>query len=173
MPTISEILAAKKAAAAGVAPQPAALPAAPKKSIAQAAAEVAEDNALLARLTPIPLGKPSLVLSKELPATTPTGEPRGQATPIKGPDEIAQRCLVETEGETFDQTPLEADPCIKDWHKAVNAFSTDLCIMRDPIDPERAWLAVRLEDEPMHPLLLRDLPLYEHPRTARQANHPF
>jgi len=170
MPTITEILAAKKAAAAGVAPQPAATPAAPNKTLAQAAAEKIEDADLLKRLTPPTLGK-SLVLSKDLPADHPNGEPRGQMTPIKGPDEI--RSLGETEGEALPLAPLAADKCIKDWHKALTAFETELVIMSDPLEPERAWLAVRMEEEPMNPLLLKALPFYEHPRTVRPASEPF
>jgi hypothetical protein len=176
MPTITEILAAKKAAAATAvaAGQPVtyanAVPAAPKKTLAQAAAEKIEDADLLKRLTPPTLGK-SLVLSKELPADHPNGEPRGQMTPIKGPDDI--RSLGETEGEALPLAPLAADKCIKDWHKALTAFETELVIMNDPVDPERAWLAVRMEEEPMNPLLLKALPFYEHPRTVRPASEPF
>ena len=149
MPSIAEIIAAKKAKAAVK---------------TQVSNEDRELDEALDRIDP-PKKHKALVLSA--------------STPLPAAD-VAQtahykdrRSLGETDGEGIDLTPLTADQCIKDWHKAVNAFSTDLCIMRDPIDPERAWLAVRLEDEPMHPLLLRDLPLYEHPRTARQANQPF
>lgn len=169
MPTIAEILASKKAAAASAAVPPAANVPLPI-TLAQRAAqkqEEADDRDLLTRLTPPPLGK-SLVLSKELPAAFPNGEPRGQMTPITGP-----RALGATEGETLDLTPLHADECIKDWHKAATAFSTELCIMRDPVDTERAWLAVRLEEDPRHPLLLKDLPIYEHPMTVRPVSEPF
>jgi hypothetical protein len=165
--TIAEIIAAKKGAAAA--------PATKKETLR----ERVENDALEARLAPV---KPAvataarkaagLVLNKDMPAN-PQGEPRGQATPVRGPEDMAPRSLGASEGETIDMTPLEADPCILDWHKAVNAFSTELCIMRDPVDPERAWLAVRLDEEPLHPLLLKDLPIYEHPRAHRKPNEPF
>lgn len=170
MPSIAEIIAARIAAKQAAA--------APDTTPRESMTEKLELDALDARLAPV---KPTvaaaarkatgIVLSRDLPPSSPNGEARGQATPIKGPED--RRSLGETEGEGIDMTPMAADECIKDWHKAVNAFSTDLCIMRDPIDPERAWLAVRLEDEPLHPLLLRDLPLYEHPRTPRPTNQPF
>lgn len=168
MPTIAQILAAKKAG------QTVSAPAAPKETLAQraAAAEAIDridppgkSTAAAARRTVT-----GLILNKDMPCA-PKGEPRGQATPIAGPE--LPRCLGASEGETIDVTPLAADQCIKDWHKAANAFSTELVIMRDPVDPERAWLAVRLEEEPLHPLLLKDLPIYDHPRAFRKPNEPF
>jgi hypothetical protein len=89
------------------------------------------------------------------------------------PEDPAPRSLGASDGETIDMTPVQADSCIKDWHKAVNAFSTDLVIMRDPVDPERAWLAVRLDEAPDHPLLLKDFLIYDHPRMHRQPTEPF
>jgi hypothetical protein len=184
MPTISEILAAKKAAAAGngyMAP-PAKVQAyadnnglPPRQSLAALAAEKAEDKAdddLLTRLSPAPLGKsrPSLVLSKDLPATTPNGEPRGQATPIT--DGPPRRSLSETQGEGIPATPITATPMETLWHLAMTGFESELCLMTDPVDAERAWLAVRFtEDHP--PILLHALPIYQHPRTVRPANEPF
>lgn len=177
MPSITEILAAKKAAAAaaaGVAPQPA--PATPKKSLAAIAAEKAEEKAdddLLTRLTPALLGKRALVLSKDLPPTTPNGEPRGQATPIRdaSPEET-RRSLSETAGEGMPMIPNEAAPEEMLWRIAMTGFESELCLMTDPADAERAWLAVRFtENHP--PILLHSLPLYQHPRTVRPATEPF
>lgn len=167
MPTIAEILASKQAKAAAAEPTQPTQPVAPRESLA----EMAEAKAAIDRIDPP--GKSAvataarksagLILNRELPAP-PQPEPSGPDLP---------RALGQTEGEAIDMTPLAADPCIKDWHKAVTAFSTELCLVRDPVDPERAWLAVRLDEDPMHPLLLKDLMLYEHPRTQRPPNEPF
>lgn len=153
MPTIAEVIAAKKAAAAKAA-------GATATHAEQADPEL---DGLIDRLKPV--GKPkaaALVLSA---STTPP--------PAKTPEEPAPRSLGSSDGEAIDVTPLAADPAIKNWHKAVNAFATELVVMRDPHDSERCWLAVRLEDEPLHPLLLKDLPLYEHPMTQRKPGEPF
>jgi hypothetical protein len=179
MPTIAEILAAKKAGATATAAagKPATYAAAAKpETLAERAATKAAIDAI------DPPGKSAaaaaarkmtgLILNKDMPCP-PKGEPRGQATPVRGPEDIQPRSLGASEGEAIDVTPLAADQCIKDWHKAVSAFSTELVIMRDPVDPERAWLAVRLEEEPLHPLLLKDLPIYDHPRAFRKPNEPF
>lgn len=177
MPTIAEIVAAKKAAAANgtlnIERQTSNIEGKKKETLS----ERIELDALDARLAPV---KPEaaasarktagLILNREMPAL-PNGEPRGQATKVAGPD--VPRSLGSSDGEGIDVTPLDADACIKDWHKAVNAFATDLCIMRDPLDPQRAWLAVRLEDEPLHPLLIKDLLIYDHPMAERRPNEPF
>jgi hypothetical protein len=173
MPTIAEILAAKKAAAA----KPEAREQKPEVR-KETLAELAEAKACIDRIAPP--GKQAaaasarkgagLILNRDMPAPA-NGEPRGQATPVAGPD--LPRSLGASDGETIDMTPLNADSCIKDWHKAVNAFSTELCIMRDPIDPQRAWLAVRLEEDPLRPLLLKDLMIYDHPLAHRHPDEPF
>jgi hypothetical protein len=175
MPTIAEILASKKAAAsAAVATgQPVTYAStAPRETLA----ERAELKAAIDRIDPP--GKSArreaakgIVLTMDLPPAFKNGEPRGQAHPIKGPEEL--RSLSLTEGEALPLAPMEADPCIKDWHRAMTAFETELVVMNDPLDPERAWLAVRLDEDPLHPLLLKALPFYEHPRTVRPENEPF
>jgi len=178
MPTIAEIIAARQAAKnqpAASAPQKVSndtTATAPKESIAD---RVATKEAI-DRIDPPGKSEAAanarkasgLILNRNMPGSP---EPRGQATPIAGPD--LPRSLGATEGETIDVTPLEADECIKDWHKAVNAFATDLCIMRDPVDPERAWLAVRLEEAPRHPLLIKDLLIFDHPLAHRNPSEPF
>lgn len=176
MPTIAEILAAKKAKAAGTSNVERPTPnVEPKRK--ETLAERLEMDAVLDRIDPP--GKQAaaatarkmvgLVLSKDMPL--PPGENRGQATPIKGPEDL--RSLGQPMGEAIDLTPLEADDCIRNWHKAVAAFDTDLVLMRDPMDPQRAWLAVRLEEAPMDPILIKSLPLFEHPRAHRQPAEPF
>jgi hypothetical protein len=178
MPSLSEILAAKKAAAAAAATSAAqaAPPPTPKKSLAQVAAEKAEDKAdddLLTRLSPAPLGKRALVLSKDLPAAFPNGEPRGQLTPIKElPPQETRRSLSETEGEGIPLLPLESTPEETLWRIAMTGFESELCLMTDPVDAERAWLAVRFT-ETHPPILLHSLPLYQHPRTVHPDEEPF
>jgi len=173
MPTISEILAAKKAATKGGSVS--ATAAAPRESIA----EKMEADALDARLAPV---KPSvataarkaagIILSMDLPADSPNGEKRGQATPIKGPEDD-RRSLSATDGEAIPMTPMEADASVTAWHAALNAFESELCLMTDPHDPERAWIAVRLDGQEQWPILLKSFPLYEHPRTVRPPDKPF
>ena len=150
MPTIAQILAAKKSATAKADP---------------------EADALDARLAPV---KPAvataarkqagIILSKELPPA--------QAIPIVGPQDD-RRSLGSSEGETIDLTPMTATQAEATWHAAVNSFETELCLMRDPLDPERAWIAVRMDGQEQWPILLKSLPLYEHPRTARDGGIPF
>lgn len=172
MPTISEIIAAKKAATKGGSVPPSS---APRETLA----DKIEADALDARLAPV---KPTvataarktagIILSMDLPADSPNGEKRGQATPIKGPEDD-RRSLSATEGEAIPMTPMEADASVTAWHAALNAFESELCLMTDPQDPERAWIAVRLDGQEQWPILLKSFPLYEHPRTARPADKPF
>jgi hypothetical protein len=42
--------------------------------------------------------------------------------------------------------------------------------MRDPVDSERGWLALRLDGQPL-PLLLKSFMLFDHPQTVR--SQPF
>jgi hypothetical protein len=41
--------------------------------------------------------------------------------------------------------------------------------MRDPVDSERAWLAVRLKGREEDPLLLKSFMLFDHPRQTREV----
>lgn len=175
MPTIAEILAAKKAAAAK--PETREQRSDVRK---ETLAERLENDALDARLAPV---KPSvataarkaarLILSKDLPSDMPNGEPRGQATPIAGPPE--ERALSVTSGEVIDATPTGADPVTAAWHSAMCSLESELCVMRDPTDPEACWLALRSAGPVSVPLLLHRLPwlLWEHPHQERQPNEPF
>lgn len=151
MPSIKEIIAAKAAAAA--------------------AAAAKESSA-----TTYNQGKPKpagIVLSRELPPEMQNGEPRGQRTPITDTPPEERRSLSEPEGEAIPMTPVNPTAEIATWHEAMNAFQTELCLMRDPLSPEYAWLAVRLESQPRNPILLHKLPFWEHPRTVRPDNQPF
>jgi hypothetical protein len=160
MPTISEILAAKKAATKGGSVS--ATAAAPRESIA----EKMEADALDARLAPV---KPSvataarkaagIILSMDLPADSPNGERRGQATPI--------RALSE---------PVTPPPTMSHhaaWGATLGCTEADLCLMHDPTDPQRAWLAVRHAECDHAPILILSLPIYQHPQRVMAENEPF
>ena len=112
-------------------------------------------------------GKPisvGLVLTKATPTTTP---------PAPAPLLPERRSLSEPEGEAIPLAPLDATPAVAAWHEAMNAFDSELCLMRDPINPEFAWFAVRFADQPQNPILLHKLPFWEHPRTVRPESEPF
>lgn len=140
-----------------------------------AAKQAAQQNTNAAPAPPV--GKPKtagIVLSKDLPPDMKNGEPRGQRTPITDtPPRPERRSLSEPEGEAIPLTPVDATKEVATWHEAMNAFQTDLCLMRDPLNPEFAWLAVRLESQPTNPILLHKLPFWEHPRTVRPDSQPF
>ena len=165
MPTIAEILAARKAAAAKPAPAPADPPA-PRETLAERAAT----KEAVDRIDPP--GKREraaargLVLNKDMPV--PPRENRGQATPISGPEE---RALGATQGELIDMTPTDAPAADRLWHSALASLESELCVMRDPADPEACWLALRSAGAESRPLLLHRLPwlLWEAP----DSGEPF
>ncbi|MES2995880.1 MAG: hypothetical protein V4733_03630 [Verrucomicrobiota bacterium] len=164
MPTIAEIIAARKASA-----ETQSAPAGPK---AASIAETIEAEAAIDRIDPPGKRKPpTLILST---ATSPeVPESRGQATPVNGPPE--QRALVGTAGETLDMTPVGADPGTAAWHQAMCGLESELCVMRDPADPEACWLALRPAGKDLPPLLLHRLPwtLWDHPDQQRPPDEPF
>jgi hypothetical protein len=155
MPTIAEIIAAKKAAAKPPLPTV-------KESLS------VDDPMLEAAINRIdPPGKRrGLVVSNKPPlaqATTPP--PAAQPEP---------RSLSRTNGEAIPMVPTNADAETQTWHAALNAFETELCVMRDPMDSEVAWLAIRPYRAGMPPILLHRIPWlmwdYPHPPTE---NEPF
>lgn len=149
MPTIAEIIAAKKAAAANhIKPAPAP----PKPTAADLEVEAA-----INRIDPPGKRRAGLVVSANKPLA---------------PAEIAEktahkeeRSLSATQGEAIPMTPSNADAEMQTWHAAINAFETELCVMRDPQDSEVVWLAVRSYRDGLPPILLHRLPwtLWEHP----------
>lgn len=151
MPSITEILAQRAAAAkAQASPAPTTLPTVGKSHTA------------------------ALVLTKTLPPEMANGEPRGQKTPIsETPPKAIRRSMSEPEGEAIPLVPLDATPTTTAWHEAMNAFSTEMCLMRDPLNAEYAWLALRLVGQEANPILLYKMPFYEHPRTVRPDSEPF
>lgn len=147
--TIAEIIAAKKAAAAS---QPKPAPAPPKPTAADLELEAA-----INRIDPPGKRRAGLVVSaKPLPA--PAMTPQQPAQP-------EERSLSATQGEAIPMTPINADAETQTWHAALNAFDSELCVMRDPMDSEVVWLAVRSYRDGMPPILIHRLPwtLWEHP----------
>jgi len=190
MPSIAEILAkkaAEKAAAAnGQSAQNIADAASPIAATKAAKMTLAESAALQESIDRIdPPGKPDaatmphrtlgIVVTKELPPGHKNGEPRGQATAITGPpsQEPERRALGTTAGELIEVMPTNADATTAMWETTRTSLEADLCVMRDPEEPEVCWLAIQSPGRP--PLLLHRLPwlLYDHPATTRPANEPF
>lgn len=149
MPTIAEIIAAKKRNAAPAAPAPQADP------VLEAAID---------RIDPPSLGKrrAGLVLSASTPL--PAAEVAEKA------HHAELRSLSQPQGEAVPVLPVAADAATTAWHQAINAFESELCLMRDPVDSERGWLALRLDGQEM-PLLLKSFMLFDHPQQTR--TQPF
>jgi hypothetical protein len=160
MPTIAEIIAAKKIKAAGAAawadkPVPAAVPEAELELVAA-----------IDRIDPPSAGKrrAGLVLS----ASTPLPK----ADIAEKAHHAESRSLSRPSGEAIPMTPANAQGETATWHEALNSFESSLCVMRDPNEPEVVWLAVRAERAGLPPILIYRLPwlLWDHP--AAQAD-PF
>jgi hypothetical protein len=150
MPTIAEIIAAKKRAAA---------PAAPQAPQADPVLEAAID-----RIDPPSVGKrpAGLVLSASTPLAAADVAEKAHHSEL--------RSLSQPQGEAMPVLPVAADAATTAWHQAINAFESELCLMRDPTDSERGWLALRLDGQPL-PLLLKSFMLFDHPQTVR--SQPF
>ena len=149
MPTIAEIIAAKKAAAAS---QPKPAPAAPQPTAADLELEAA-----INRIDPPGKRRAGLVISSKTPL------PKAEIAEKSAYRE--ERSLSAMQSEAIPMTPSNADAETQTWHAATNAFESELCVMRDPQDSEAVWLAVRSYRDGMPPILLHRLPwiLWEHP----------
>lgn len=153
--TIAEIIAAKKAAAAqsiahGIA-------AVPKKPTA----DDLELEAAINRIDPPGKRRAGLVVSaKPLPAP---------ATTPQQPAQPEERSLSATASEAIPMTPSNADTEIQTWHAALNAFESELCVMRDPMDSDVVWLAVKSYRDGLPPILIHRLRwiLWEHPAAIK------
>jgi hypothetical protein len=156
MPTIAEIIAAKKRGAATPAP------------IVPTSMPDPDLTAAIDRIDPPAAGKrrAGLVLSAKTPPP---------------PAEIAERAhhaelrsLSRTSGEAIPMTPANADKEVATWHEALNSFETALCVMRDPTDSEVVWLAVRPDRNGLPPILLHRLPwlLWDYP-TQPTEEEPY
>jgi len=156
MATIAEIIAAKKAAAATSKP--------PAPVVAQPLAEDQELTEAIDRIDPPGKRRAGLVLSAKTPLP-----------PAIVAEKLAyaeMRSLSQPQGEAIPVLPTLADNPTIAWHEALNAFESELCMMRDPADLERGWLALRMPGQAL-PLLLKSFSLYAHPDMARADNEPF
>lgn len=142
MPTIAEIIAAKKAAAAS---QPKPAPAPPKPTAADLEVEAA-----INRIDPPGKRRAGLVISSKTPL------PKAEIAEKAAYKE--ERSLSATQGEAIPMTPSNATAEERTWHEACNAFESELCVMRDPQDSEAVWLAVKSYRAGMPPILLHRLP---------------
>jgi hypothetical protein len=158
MPTIAEIIAAKKAAAGST-------PAKPAPSTQPTAADL-EVEAAINRIDPPGKRRAGLVVSNKTPL-----QPAVIAEKVAHKE---NRSLSQTSGEAIPMVPVNADPEEQTWHAALNAFETELCLMRDPQDSEVAWLAVRSYRAGMPPILLHRLPwiLWDQPHNPTDRE-PF
>jgi len=149
MQTIAQIIAAKKRNAAPAAPAPQTDP------VLEAAID---------RIDPPSVGKrrAGLVLSASTPLPAADVAEKAHHAEL--------RSLSQPQGEAVPVLPVTADRQTTAWHAAINAFESELCLMRDPVDSERGWLALRLDGQEM-PLLLKSFMLFDHPQTVR--SQPF
>lgn len=151
MPTIAEIIAAKKAAAAGAIAH--GIATIPKKPTA---ADL-ELEAAINRIDPPGKRRAGLVVS--------ANKPLAPAEIEKKAAQPEERSLSATQGEAIPMTPSNADAETQTWNAALNAFESELCVMRDPQDSEVVWLAVKSYRDGMPPILIHRLPwtLWDHP----------
>jgi len=156
MPTIAEIIAAKKAAAKPPAATP---PADQHDPMLEAAID---------RIDPPAAGKrrAGLVLSAKTPL-----QPAEVATKAH---HAALRSLSQPEGEAIPLTPCNASQEVETWHEAMNSFESQLCAMRDPLDSDVVWLAIRADRDGLPPILIHRLPwtLWDYPGKVK-TNQPF
>jgi len=156
--TIAEIIAAKKVAAASQ-PKPAA-------ASSQLTAEDLEVEAAINRIDPPGKRRAGLVVSNKTPLQP--------AVIAEKAAHKEKRSLSRTNGEAIPMVPSNADAETQTWHAALNAFETELCVMRDPMDSEVAWLAIRPYRDGMPPILLHRLPwlMWDYPHKPTE-NEPF
>lgn len=108
------------------------------------------------------------------PATTPGAAapaakkpqpfPTMAKVPVEPTGEILPRSLSTTSGEDVPRMPYNASPAEVVWHSALESLNTELCVIPDP-DPrnERAWVAIRRQEDPTRPIYLFSLPSQPHP----------
>ena len=156
--TILELIAAKQAAAK------------PTQTICKPCVGVADPmlEAAINRIDPPRLGKrcAGMVLSIKTPP--PLADVSQKA------HHAALRSLSRSEGEAIPMTPCNADKEVTTWHEALNAFKSQLCVMRDSMDSDVVWLAVRPDRRDLPPILLHRLPwaIWNYP-TAPTETQPF
>jgi len=126
MPSIAEIIAAKKAKAAVK---------------TQVSNEDRELDEAIDRIDP-PKKHKALVLSA--------------STPLPAAD-VAQTAHYK-ELRKLSQPRSEPPPSKDAWGAVMGCTEQDLCLMRDPSDPETCWLAVRHQECDHPPILIMRLP---------------
>ena len=158
--TIAEIIAAKKVAAAS------AISAGKSAPPRQPTADDIEVEAAINRIDPPGKRRAGLVVSNKTPL-----QPAAIAEKAA---HKKNRSLSQTSGEAIPMVPSNADPEEQTWHSALNAFETELCVMRDPMDSEAVWLAIRPYRDGMPPILLHRLPwlMWDYPHTPTDSE-PF
>ena len=160
MPTIAEIIAAKKVAAAS------AINAGKAEPPRQPTAADLEVEAAINRIDPPGKRRAGLVISSKTPLQP--------AVIAEKAAHKENRSLSQTNGEAIPMMPSNADAETQTWHSALNAFESELCLMRDPMDSEVAWLAIRPYRDGMPPILLHRLPwlMWDYPHTPTDSE-PF
>lgn len=163
MPTIAEIIAAKKAAAAKFTEHVA--EAYIKHPTIKPTAEDLEVEQAINRIDPLGKRRAGLVVSNKTPLQP--------AIIAEKAAHAENRSLSQTSGEAIPMTPSNATAEERTWHEACNAFESELCVMRDPQDLEAVWLAIKPYRKGMPPILIHRLPwlLWEHP--AATSDQPF
>ena len=161
--TIAEIIAAKKIANAKFKDYVADAYA---KHPSQPTAADLEVEAAINRIDPPGKRSAGLVVSNKTPLQP--------AVIAEKAAHAESRSLSQTSGEAIPMVPINADPEETTWHAALNAFETELCLMRDPTGSEVAWLAVRSYRAGMPPILLHRLPwiLWDQPHNPTDRE-PF
>jgi len=161
--TIAEIIAAKKAANAKFKDHVADAYA---KHPSQPTAADLELEAAIDRIDPPGKRRAGLVISSKTPL------PKSEIAEKAAHKE--RRAISQTSSEAINMTPVGADPEETTWHEALTAFESQLCVMRDPNEPDVIWLAVRPNRQGLPPILINRLPwtLWNYPHTPTDRE-PF
>ena len=146
MQTIAQFIAARQAAAKQPAP-----------TVNESLSVDLELDAAINRIDPPGKRRAGLVLSAKTPLQP--------AETAEKAHHAALRSLSQPEGEAIPLTPCNASREVETWHEAMNAFESQLCVMRDPADSDVIWLAIRADRDGLPPILLHRLPwtLWDYP----------
>lgn len=151
MPSISEMIAAKAAAAGVKTPPPA--PAPKVDHDLEAAIDRIDPPGKSDRREAARTAARSMILTDAPLPPKPDPAPPAQTPEV--------RSLGSHRGEMIDLCPAGASEQVREWNQAALQPETSLCLVRDKSDPERAWLAVRMDHANRTPILLMSLPLYD------------
>lgn len=149
MPTIAEIIAQKQAAAK------------PRAAAPPAVHHDPELEAAINRIDPPAAGKrrAGLVLSAKTPLPAAEIAEKAHHKELRS---------LRRRGEAIPLTPCNATREVETWHEALNSFESALCVMRDPLDSDVVWLAIRADRNGLPPILIHRLPwtLWDHPTSS-------